>query len=215
MEFLTSRLAAKHAIARTLAEVPEPLARFEVRHQPGGAPAPFVDGAPAPLAISMSDRAGWAACVTGVDPGLALGIDVELVEPRTDGFVRDWFTPGEARFVAAATTDDDRQVRANLVWSAKESALKVLRTGLRRDTRSVEVSVATTPPTSSWQALTVLTQEGTSLPGWWCRLGSFLVTVTADHEHPPPRAFDASEPRLAVATPRHSWLAEPLAEGHG
>ena len=40
---------------------------------------------------------------------------------------------------------------ANLIWSAKESALKVLRTGLRRDTRSVDVSLLPDPPVDGWQ----------------------------------------------------------------
>ncbi len=48
---------------------------------------------------------------------------------------------------------------ANLIWPAKESALKVLRTGLRADTRTVEVVLAEPSGISTgagqWQRLSV------------------------------------------------------------
>lgn len=49
-------------------------------------------------------------------------------------------TPAEQRRV---TESQDADLTANLFWSAEESARKVLETGLRRDTRSVEVRLGT------------------------------------------------------------------------
>ena len=72
------------------------------------------------------------------DRSPAVGCDLELVEPRTPGFVADFLTAAEQQSVASRPDPD---AAANLIWSAKESALKVLQTGLRRDTRSVEVAV--------------------------------------------------------------------------
>jgi len=74
-------------------------------------------------------------------PGRAIGCDLEIVEPRSDAFVEDFLTAAERSLVAGAPDEDARHLLANLVWCGKESALKVLRTGLRRDTRSVEVSL--------------------------------------------------------------------------
>ncbi len=52
----------------------------------------------ASLSVSMTDRADWA--VSAVAPhGLAVGTDLELVEARTEAFVRDWFTPAERGLV--------------------------------------------------------------------------------------------------------------------
>ena len=125
--------------------------------------------------MSLSDRAGCAVCLVA-DRAVALGCDVEIVEPRSDAFVRDYLTEAEQRLVDRA--GPARDMAANLIWSAKESALKVLETGLRRDTRSVEVTVAElSPPERTWSALRVRTAEGEVFPGWWRRSGAFLVTA--------------------------------------
>ena len=141
-EYLLRRWVCKQAVVAATGmsgDVPS-LARVEVANHPGGAPYVQLDGAPLPLDVSLSDRAGWAVCVVAEKRG-RVGCDVEIVEPRSAGFVADFLTPAEQDYVASRP-DDDRQAAANLIWSAKESALKVLQTGLRRDTRSVEVLVA-------------------------------------------------------------------------
>jgi len=210
-EYLLRRLVAKHAVAaaRDLPTDAGALARIEVRNAPTGAPYVLVDGAPCGFEVSISDRAGWAVCLVGAGAG-AVGCDLELVEPRSPGFVRDFLTAAEQSYVDAAA---DRDLAANLLWSAKESALKVLRTGLRRDTRSVEVTVADGRP-GAWAALRVRSVEGAVFPGWWRRDGRFLFTVAAAAPTPAPVAIEDRGPAvLAAAEPRHSWLARPLASG--
>lgn len=209
-EYLLRRLVAKHAVAAVTGRPPNPtaLAGIEVRNAPSGAPYVCVDGAPIEVGVSISDRAGWAVCVTSPTGPLAVGCDLELVEPRTPGFVRDFFTAAEQRWIASRAAGDERDMGANLVWSAKESALKVLRTGLRRDTRTVEVTVAA-PRADGWGELTVRASEGTVFPGWWRREGRFLLTFAAEVAAPPPLAL--GDPAvLAAAEPRHSWLEGPL-----
>ncbi len=90
----------------------------------------------------MSDRAGWAVCLVGPAGGSAagtLGIDLEIIEPRTNAFVADFFTPAKWAYVDALNEVDRRHEAANLIWSAKEAALKVQQVGLWVDTRTVEV----------------------------------------------------------------------------
>jgi 4'-phosphopantetheinyl transferase len=203
-----ARWTAKLAVARALdlGDDAGSLARIEVRAAPTGAPEAFVGGQRAPVAVSMTDRADWAVCAVG-PVELAVGCDLELVEPRADAFVRDWFTPDEQRLVLGAEPGDGRQLLANLVWSAKESALKVLQTGLRRDTRSVEVDVVEGMGHQRWARLVVRAEEGRAFPGWWRRYGSFVLTLAADADCGPPITFE-EPPRLAGATPSHSWLPE-------
>jgi 4'-phosphopantetheinyl transferase len=203
-EYLLRRLAAKHAVAAAvrLPTDPAALARIEIRNAPSGKPYVVVDGAPAGVAVSITDRAGWAVCLVGSGN---VGCDLELVEPRSPGFVRDFLTAAEQEYVAGAA---DRDVAANLLWSAKESALKVLGTGLRRDTRSVEVTVHNGRP-GDWAPLSVRTGPGTVLPGWWRRDGHFLLTVAAEVPGPPPVPLE--DPAvLAAAVPVHSWLTRPV-----
>ena len=71
--------------------------------------------------------------------GVEIGCDLEMVEPRSDAFVADYFTIEEQALVARASAEDRPRLLA-LLWSAKESALKALHEGLRLDTRSVIVN---------------------------------------------------------------------------
>jgi 4'-phosphopantetheinyl transferase len=219
-DFLLGRWTAKRAVARCLGlpQTPQGLAAVEVWNRDparadGGAPAAFVHGEPAALEVSISDRAGWAVCT--VRPGaVAIGCDLELVEPRSARFVADYFTPAECAAVAAARCAQDRDRLANLFWSAKESALKVLRTGLRRDTRSVEVVLEREPAGGGWAALRLRVDAGTELGGWWRQFGPFLVTFAAAERLPPPASYD-EPPSLLGARPSHSWMAQPLVSAEG
>ncbi len=214
-EWRLARWTAKQALARTLGTGDDvaALRRIEVRAslEPDtrGAPFVLVDGEPAGVAVSLTDRAGWAVCAVGTAAG-QIGCDLELDEPRSAAFVRDYLTEAERRTVADPPAGLGAHAVANLVWSAKESALKVLRTGLRRDTRSVEVTL-TGGTGDGWAPLVVTDRDtGSRFPGWWRRYGAFLVTVAGTADHPAPVALD-DPPALAAATPVHSWLAEPLA----
>lgn len=211
-EYLTRRWTAKQAIATSLGLDPDPdnLARIEVRHHASGAPYVEVDGAGATLDISLSDRAGWAVCLVG-RPGDTtsgpLGIDLEVVEPRTETFVADYFTLAERNYVGTLPTTDDRHEAANLIWSAKEAALKVQQVGLRADTRTVEVTLDTRPRPDGWAAMTVSSDDG-SMPGWWRRDGVFLLTIASTATREPPQLLPGSSD-LSMATPQHTWVERP------
>lgn len=209
-DFLLNRWAFKVAVARILGWPADDaaLTRIEARSAADGAPELYVDGRPTARGVSLTDRAGCAACLVADGPA-AIGCDLELVEARSDAFVRDYLTGPERDRVMAA--DQARDVAANLIWSAKESALKVLRTGLRRDTRSVEVTVQDlTPPEYAWSPLIIRTREGVTFPGWWRRSGAFVLTVCASGDFPRPAPIETASP-LDQAHPSHHWLDRPLA----
>ncbi|HXP21781.1 MAG TPA: 4'-phosphopantetheinyl transferase superfamily protein [Streptosporangiaceae bacterium] len=209
-DFLLSRWTLKLAVARILGWPADDagLTRIEARSAADGAPELFADGRPVARGISLTDRAGWAACLVADRPA-AIGCDLELVEPRSDAFVRDYLTDAERDLVLAA--GQARDVAANLIWSAKESALKVLRTGLRRDTRSVEVTVRDLmPPEHAWSPLLARTSEDALFPGWWRRSGPFVLTACASGDFPRPAPLETASP-LDQASPSHRWLDRPLA----
>ncbi len=211
-EYVTRRWTAKQAIASVLDldRSAESLRRIEVRHYESGAPFVHIDGVSAGVDVSMSDRAGWAVCLVG-SPGTAasgtLGIDLEVVEPRSDAFVADFFTASERRYVDAIDGVDRRHEAANLIWSAKEAALKVQQVGLRVDTRTVEVRLNGTSRPDGWSSMTVVGRDA-ELPGWWRRDGAFLLTIACDVECEPPQLLKAGS-NLSAAEPRHSWVDHP------
>ncbi|MDJ0953919.1 MAG: 4'-phosphopantetheinyl transferase superfamily protein [Acidimicrobiia bacterium] len=199
-----ARWTAKRAVALTLGLGEADLRGVQIRNAPDGAPEAFVAGAPVPGVIAMTDRADWAVCMVarGHD---RVGCDLEVVEPRSRPFVADYFTVAEQEATWGATDPD---FVANLIWSAKESALKVLRTGLRRDTRTVEVTLLSHND-GIWNALEVKEPTGRVLPGWWVRHGDFVLTCAAERSMETPRSLVATSP-LAGAQPSHRWMDRPL-----
>jgi 4'-phosphopantetheinyl transferase len=213
LEFLTRRWTAKRALATVLERdlSPDALAALEIGHHPTGAPFVVVDGQRAAIEVSMSDRAGWAVCLVG-RPGSALGavgIDLELVEPRSVGFVDDFFTASERNWVHSLPAGDPRDEAANLIWSAKEAALKVLKVGLRADTRDVEVDATRARRSDGWGSLAIASRDGSDFPGWWRRDGVFLLTIAGTVPTEPPSRLDGGGD-LATAAPMDSWLKRPL-----
>ena len=208
-DFLLGRWTLKLAVAKVLDWPTEPavLARIEARPAPSGAPLLYIDGRPAARGVSLTDRAGCAVCLIAARPE-PIGCDLEIVEPRSDGFVRDYLTLAERDFVADAGHARDRA--ANLVWSAKESALKVLGTGLRLDTRSVEVTVAEPgPPRRTWSALRIRTAAGAIFPGWWRHSGAFVLTACWPGGGPQPIPLEPESP-IDTMLPTHGWIGRPM-----
>jgi len=137
-----------------------------------GPPCAWRGGARLPVSLSISHRDGLGLCAAaGGD--VALGCDLERIEPRGAAFLADFLT--EAENVAVAQASDPAML-ANLVWSAKESALKALHTGLRRDTRELEVSVGRVG--MPWGELVVKDlPNDRSLCGVWRCSDGFVVTL--------------------------------------
>jgi diguanylate cyclase (GGDEF)-like protein len=117
--------------------------------------------------------------------------DVAMIEPRSDAFIADYLTVEEQALLADATAAE-RLCLVTLLWSAKESALKAVRLGLRADTRWVNVRpVYKSLIPNSWSPLQIcLTGGGDSgeelFHGWWQTSGSIVRTIVADLVIDPP-----------------------------
>ncbi len=177
------------------------LADIEICPAPSGAPEAFIAGQPAGIAISLSHRGGVAACAVTL-PGTELGCDLEIIEPRSDAFIADYFAPEEQALIGRTAAADRSQLLA-LLWSAKESSLKALRTGLRLDTRSVTVRPVPPPcgdgrapgpalafgascGLNSWQPLQAVYEGAQIFHGWWQNTGDLLRTMVASPPSAPP-----------------------------
>jgi 4'-phosphopantetheinyl transferase len=173
------RWTAKCLVAACL-EGPRDFADIEIRAASSGAPEVFCLGHPAGLAISLSHRSGVACCAAG-RPGAALGCDLELIEPRSAAFAADYFTANEQVLIAQTPAADQPHLLA-LLWSAKESALKALRIGLRADTRSVAVEADLGRfRCGIWQPL-VMSHPNGKFHGWWQSDGVLVRTLVVDDQ---------------------------------
>jgi len=170
------RWTAKCAVAARLGRNSPTLSEIEIRAVASGAPEVWLGDCSDAFTISLSHREGKALCAVG-PPGVVLGCDLEFIEPHSPAFVADYFTANEQILVGNAP-EYCKTLAA--VWSAKESALKALRTGLRIDTRSVEVEELDLSDALTWSPLKVREPQGAVFHGWWRAAGQFVRTLVAD-----------------------------------
>jgi 4'-phosphopantetheinyl transferase len=167
------RFTAKAAAAEWLG-VPD--ARVEILAAPDGAPDVWIGQERAPVSLSLTHRAGRAVAVVA-DAYCAVGCDLELVEPRRDAFVREWFSPWEQELVFSA--GERRDLLANLLWTAKEAAVKARREGLRLDPRHAAVQLGN--GSWPWRPLSVTwDNEPWAVEGWWRGDEGFVLAVVAE-----------------------------------
>jgi len=196
------RWTAKCAVASflNLSMDAQDLAQIEIRPASSGAPEIFIANEPAAVAVSISHSSGAAVCAVAM-PGVELGCDQEVIEARSDAFVADYFTESEQVLVARVCAAE-RSRLVTLLWSAKESALKALREGLRLDTRSVTVSPINGGfNLNGWSPLQVRCADGRSFYGWWQQGPGMVRTLVAN---PAP-----DSPILLPAPTRFSDCASP------
>lgn len=193
-EWLLGRWTAKQVLQHAIEQVHHtrpPLADLVIENAPSGAPvAHWVDGQHLDgWELSLSHSRDRALCA--LTHGAAIGADIEWIEPRTEAFVRDYFTPAEVALVER-TPAPARAERITAIWSAKEAALKALHLGLTVDTRAVECLINhQATPQSDWKAFDIhgdprrLRGWSRPLAGWWQVSEGFVLTLALDHPHAP------------------------------
>ena len=189
------RWTAKRALAACL-KLPDSipaLAEVEIIAGSSGAPEAFRANAPLPVTISLSHRAGTAICSV-VRGNARMGCDMELIEAHSQAFVTDYFTAEEQTLIAHTSAAEKPRI-ITLLWSAKESASKALRQGLRLDTRWLSVTkMVGTWEMHGWNPLHVRYRDGRMFQGWWQGNDWLLRTVVADPAPKPPILLEPSIP---------------------
>ncbi len=207
-DWLSGRIAAKCAVVAALADaVPGdwPVGAIEIPSDDRGVPyarvapeaGPLAGFAPAerlPVTVTISHAEGYALCAAAWlgnerdGSHQTLGIDLGAVEPRSREFVDTFFTEDEQRFVRDGPRQDG-DLRANLVWCAKEAVLKALGLGLTVDTLELSCVPDTgradpaewrlDPAGGSWHPFTAacsaaLLPDGGAIGGVWRAFPGFV-----------------------------------------
>ena len=177
LDWLLGRWTAKQARLH-VEKLPEPdIGRFEVASADDGAPLPLLDGERFEIGLSLSHSNDRALCAVSRDVP-TLGCDIEFVEPRSRKFVSTFFTAAERECVDN-TSPELRDTLTTMIWSAKESTLKALGTGLKADTRRVEVIPGELPTGDDWNCVDVVSADDGRFGCFWRRDGQFVLTVSA------------------------------------
>ena len=175
-EWRLGRWAAKAAVAAWRGVEIE---LVEVAAAADGSPTILLNGAAPQLALSLSHRKGRALAAVGDGP-IAVGCDLEAIEPRSPAFMREWLSPTE-RELLGGLNEGRREIAANLFWTAKEAASKARRGGLRLNLRRAraEPSALEQPP-GSWAPLRVAWEGGSFEEGWWRWEPGWVMSVLSD-----------------------------------
>ena len=186
-DWLLGRWTAKCALAAHLGfgAQSEFFRTISILPNDAGAPVPYMpDGLiDIPLSISHRDGRALAAISPQAD---RVGCDLEKAEPRSRSFLQCFLTPAEIEQVDNSVVSDE-STTATLIWSAKESVLKVLAVGLRVDARCVSVQIEIAPgAVSSWHQFTASVVDGRSFEGWWLHNSGWLKTVASAMDSAPP-----------------------------
>lgn len=136
--------------------------------------------------LSLSHSHDHAFCAVIERSYSRIGVDMERIVSRGDGFVEDYFTTTEQALFRAAQNAEfgRRNICINGTWSAKEAVLKALHLGLSVDTRAIQCLLEPfiEPPTR-WTSFTIrcddsrLPRPAPTLAGWWQVQGEFVLTV--------------------------------------
>ncbi len=183
-EWLLGRWAAKCLVQSISPYQGYSLDELEIRNTKDG--APFIqqpDGAVLADSLSISHSHRFAVCALSLGPDFSIGADLEKIEPRSEAFSADYFTPVEQELVAFYPKEV-RQTATNLIWSMKESMLKALGVGLRWDTRKVEVQkleglFPASANSDKWQKMQMVDYQdrGRQWAGWWLCRRDFVITL--------------------------------------
>ncbi|MGE5109636.1 MAG: 4'-phosphopantetheinyl transferase family protein [Acidobacteriaceae bacterium] len=192
------RWTAKLALASfyQLAAEPDILASIELRAAASGAPVLLYRGEMSSLSISLSHSNGNAFVVIA-PPGNTIGCDLEKIEPRSAAFIEDYCTESELHLVDIVSSYE-RPLLVNLIWSAKESVLKLLGIGLRGDIRSISVVIdvqSLAMGVEQWLVFKARSSEAQTFYGMWRNSNAFVRTVAA--EKPISRAVELTIPAVS------------------
>ncbi len=156
-----------------------PVSSITIANHAAGAPYVLMGEKELDGCISISHRENIAASALVIYPGIAVGIDLELVEERENSFVEDFFTAKESAWIDSLPVEE-KSIAVTCLWSAKEAVLKALGTGLRLDSRGVVIQQSTKAcRIDGWQLLDV---SGTALENrvyrvWWRVRGKLVLTL--------------------------------------
>lgn len=183
-DWLAGRLAAKRVLLGYLDEPGLALAGVEVLPEESRLPLAYRvlgDGSSSriPVSISISHRGGAAAAAVLAEEAGRVGVDIELMEPRSEALAEDNFTSGEHDLMRALPPAWAEWSIA-IIWSLKEASLKAAGLGLSVPATDAEVVAM---DTRGCRASIRLTGEaagsGPTDAAAWIRLETPLIVTLA------------------------------------
>ena len=178
-EWLAGRWLAKNLLVQGSESLSDTkLNEISIEKNADGSPFVLWKGNILPGSISISHRSGNIAAAWTPYPDFRIGIDLELVEPKTNSFIEDYFTNTEIEYTLNQKPEKQACV-SSLIWSAKEAVMKAMHTGLSIDTRQVEFGFCPVDQEKVWQNLNVIhyPENSNNANLFWQRQGGKIITL--------------------------------------
>jgi 4'-phosphopantetheinyl transferase len=133
-DWLAGRLAAKQVLLGYLDEAGLEPTGVEVLPETSRLPLAYRvlddgSGRRLPVSVSISHRGGAAAAAVLPEEAGTVGVDLEVMEPRSEALAEDNFTPGE-RDIMRSLPSGAARWGIGIIWCLKEAALKAVGLGL-------------------------------------------------------------------------------------
>jgi len=155
-----------------------------IQNEASGAPYALLQGTRMLGTISISHRGEYAAATFTENPKWSLGIDLELIEEKTQGFLDDYFTTSEVQQIKALSSNE-QALASSLLWSGREAMVKAHQIGLRLDTRVFELKIPSATIHESWQHLKILVlpAEMGKVSLFWRMGDCYLITLAVKQKN--------------------------------
>ena len=184
-DWLSGRWTAK-SLLRNIFQTSQniELKDLSIQNKPSGAPYALHNGKPLDGSISISHRGNYAVTAFSFDPSLSLGIDLELVEEKSQGFIEDYFTKAET-YQIVHLSSDEQMLASSLLWSGREALVKAHQIGLRVDTRAFELKYAPANKKETWQPLEILIypSEMGLVKLFWLPFDEYIITLAVKQKN--------------------------------
>jgi len=153
------------------------ISEIEILPKESGAPVLLIKNKSSNINLSISHREEKALCIIS-ESAKSIGCDLEFIEHRSEAFINDYFTNDEKNlFIKFDNVQKD--LLANLIWSAKESASKVLEVGLNMDTRDINVPEIEISENTDWKDLKIFIKNSSTFYSKWLQLGNYILTISS------------------------------------
>ena len=146
-EFVAARMAARRLSLRWLSEVrgrETDVLVLSVKKAESGKPSMVLESEQGPSVswpdLAITHTGGIAEAMLSVDRAVSVGVDREMIEERSAGFARHYFTPEERSLhwpTSARSLDESGRLTA--MWAVKEAVSKALGLGLELSTEEIEI----------------------------------------------------------------------------
>ena len=183
-DWLLGRWVAKNLLSNLLIYSDTlPFHELSIHNEESGVPFVMWNDQRLEGSLSISHRGENAVAAFCFDPEISIGIDLEEIEAKSRGFVKDYFTEPEARMVLALPIGE-QALAASLLWSGREAIVKALQIGLRIDTLQIALKPLPLSSHEDWQQIGILQcpTECKYLKLFWRKINGALITLAIKND---------------------------------